>query len=91
MIGYVRKFEGKTTMSFKINDSKLLKKYNQIWKIVEKLLRIEFDRKPVYGDNDKYIKAKTKIYGGSVNRKEKVPCKFLSIIMLDSVVKAKKE
>ena len=28
MIGYVRKFEGNTTMSFKINDSKLLKKYN---------------------------------------------------------------
>ena len=53
MIGYVRKFEGNTTMSFKINDSKLLKKYNQIWKKVEKLLRIEFDSKPVYGDNDK--------------------------------------
>ena len=30
MIGYVRKFEGNKTMSFKINDSKLLKKYNQI-------------------------------------------------------------
>ena len=56
MIGYVRKFEGNTTMSFKINDSKLFKKYNQIWKKVGKLLRIEFDSKPVYGDNDKYIK-----------------------------------
>ena len=32
MIGYVRKFEGNITMPFKINDSKLLKKYNQIWK-----------------------------------------------------------
>ena len=30
MTGYVRKFEGNTMMSFKINDSKLLKKYNQI-------------------------------------------------------------
>ena len=39
MIGYVRKFEGNTTMSFKINDSKLLKKYNQIWKRVKKLLK----------------------------------------------------
>ena len=67
MIGYVRKFEGNTTMSFKINDSKLLKKYNQIWKKVEKLLRIEFDSKPVYGDNDKYIKTKIKIYGSNVN------------------------
>ena len=37
MTGYVRKFEGNTTMSFKISDKKLLKKYNQIWKRVEKL------------------------------------------------------
>ena len=94
MIGYVRKFEGNATMSFKINDRKLLRKYNQIKKKVEKLLRIEFDSKPVYGGNDKYIKAKIKIYGGSVNTnfqvkkmpKEKVPHKSLSIIMLDSVV-----
>ena len=61
------------------------------------MLRIEFDSKPVYGDNDKYIKTKI-IYGGSVNTnfqgkkipKEKVPHKFLSIIVLDSVVKATK-
>ena len=61
MIGYVRKFEGNTTMSFKISDSKLLKKYNQIWKSIEKLLKIEFDSKPIYGDNDKYINTKIKI------------------------------
>ena len=30
MTGYVRKFEGNTTMSFKISDKQLLKKYNQI-------------------------------------------------------------
>ena len=40
MTGYVRKFEGNTTMSFKINNKQLLKKYNQIWKRVEKLLKI---------------------------------------------------
>ena len=64
-----------------------------------KLLKIEFDSKPVYGDNGKYINTKIKIYGGSVNTnfqdenmsKEKAPCKSLSIIMLDSVVKAKKK
>ena len=85
MIGYVRKFEGNTTMSFKINDSKLLKKYNQIWKRVEQLLKVEFDSKPFYGDDDKYIKTKIKIYDGSVNThfqgkkmpKEKVPCTSL--------------
>ena len=53
MTGYVRKFEGTRTMSFKISDKQLLKKDNQIWKRVEKLLKIEFDSKPVHGDNDK--------------------------------------
>ena len=27
----------------------------------------EFDSEPVYGDNDKYIKTKIKIYGDNVN------------------------
>ena len=61
-------------------------------------MRIEFDSKPAYGDNDKYIKAKIKVYGGNVNTnfqgkempKEKVPCKSLTIIMLDSFVKVKR-
>ena len=98
--GYVRKFKGNTTMSFNISSKlKKLKKYNQIWKRVEKLLKIEYDSKPVYGDNDKYIKTKIKIHGGSVNTnfqskkmpKEKAPCKCLSITMLDFVVKAKEK
>ena len=99
MIGYVRKFEGNTTMSFKINDSKLFKKYNQIWKRVKKLLKIGFDSKPVYGGHDKYIETKIKIYDGRVNTSfqgkkiptEKAQYKSLSIIMLDSVIKAKKK
>ena len=40
MNGYVQKFEGNATMSFKINNKKLVKKYNQIWKRIEKLLKI---------------------------------------------------
>ena len=66
-MGHVRKFEGNTTMSFKISDRQLLKKYNQICKRVEKLLKIEFNSKTVYGDDNKYIKTKIKIYGASVN------------------------
>ena len=62
MIGYFKNFDGNRTMSFKIGDSKLLKKYNQIWKRVEKLLKTKFGSELVYGDNDKYIKAKIKIY-----------------------------
>ena len=99
MIGYVRKFDGNTTISFKISNKQLLKKYDQIWKKVEELLKIEFDSKPVYGDDDKYIKTKIKIYADNMitnfhNKKmpkEKAPCKCLSIIMLDSVIKAKKK
>ena len=44
----------------------MLKKYNQLWKRAEKLLEIKFDSKPVYGDDEKYIKTKIKTYGDSV-------------------------
>ena len=99
MTGYFRKLKGNTAISFKISNKQLLKKYNQKWKRVEKLLKKEFDSEPVYGDNDKYIKAKIKIYGGSMITnfqskkmpKENVPGNCLSIAMLDSVIKAKKK
>ena len=39
MTDYVRKFEGSAAMFSKISDKQLLKKYNQIWKRVEKLLK----------------------------------------------------
>ena len=32
MIGYVKHFDSNKTMSFKVSDNKLLKKYNNIWK-----------------------------------------------------------
>ena len=60
MIGYVKKFEGNTRMSFKISDKQLLKKYNNICKIVKSLLNIKLDAELIYGDNDKYIKTKIK-------------------------------
>ena len=62
MTGYVWKFEGKATMSFKISNKQLLKKYNQIWKNAKSLLNIKFDIEPVYDDNDKYIKKNIYIY-----------------------------
>ena len=62
-------------------------------------MKINFESKLVYGDNDKYIKTKIKTYAGSIitnfhNKKmpkEKAPCKCLSIIMIDSVIKANKK
>ena len=99
MTGYARKFVENTTMPFRANDKQLLKNYNKIWEKVEKLMKINFENKPVYGDDDKYIKTKIKIYAGSVitnfyNKKlskEKVTGKCLSIMMVDSVIKANKK
>ena len=62
MIGYVKNFDSNKTMSFKVGDNKLLKKYNRILEIISNLLNIEFDSGPVYGDDQKYIKTKIKMY-----------------------------
>ena len=99
MTGYARKFDENATMSFIVKDKKLLKKYIKIWETIEGLMKINFESKPVYGDNDKYIKTKIKTYAGSIitnfhNKKipkEKAPCKWLSIIVIDSVIKANKK
>ena len=62
-------------------------------------MTIDLESKPAYGDDDKYIKTKIKKYAGHMiknfrNKKmprEKGPCKSLSIIMLDSVIRANKK
>ena len=98
MTGYARKFNENATMSFIVKDKKFLKKYSKIWETIEGLMKITFESKPVYGEDVKYIKTKIKTYADSIitnfhNKKmpkEKAPCKCLSIIMLDSVIKAKK-
>ena len=58
-----------------IKDKQLLKNYKKIWKKIERLMRIDFDSKTTYGDDDKYIKIKTKTYQDSIttnfyNKKE---------------------
>ena len=96
MIGY---FDSNKTMSLKVSDNKLLKKYNKIWEKIISLLDIKFDSQPVYGDGDKYIKTKIKMYGDRVNTnfqgkkvpKENASYKCLSLIMLDSVIRANKK
>ena len=68
-------------MSLRVNDEQLFKKYSKIWKKVEKLMRIDFESKPSYGYDDKYIKTKIKkgiIITNFHNKKmpkEKVTCK----------------
>ena len=63
-------------------------------------MKIDFNTKTTYGDDDKYIKTKIKTYKDSITTnfynkngsekiaEEKVPHKCLSIIILDSVVYA---
>ena len=60
-------------------------------------MSIDFNSKTIYGEeDDKYIKTKIKTYADIIitnfhNKKipkEKVPCKCLSIIMLDSVIES---
>ena len=62
MTGYARKFDENATISFRVNNKQLLKNYNKTWEKVEKLMNIDFESKPVYGDDDKYIKTKMRIY-----------------------------
>ena len=71
MTGYINEFEedrnkNKITMSLKVKDKQLLKNYNKIWKKIEKLMKIDFNTKTTYGDDDKYIKTKIKTYEDSI-------------------------
>ena len=99
MIGYVKNVDSNKTMSFKVSDNKLLKKYNKIWEKISNLMNIELDSEPVYGDDDRYIKTKIKMYGDGVNTnfqgtkvpKENASYKCLSLIMLGSVIRVKKK
>ena len=99
MIGYVKNFDSNKTMSFKISDNKLLKKYNKIWERISNLMNIEFDSEPVYVDNDIYIKTKIKMFEDRVNTnfqgkkvpKENSSYNCLSLIMLDSVIRVNKK
>ena len=49
MIRYVKHFDSNKTMSFKVSDNKLLKKYTKIWERVSSLMNIKFDCEPIYG------------------------------------------
>ena len=54
------------TMSLKVKDKTLFKNYNKIWKTIEKLMDIDFNTKPTYGDDAKYIKTKIKTYEDNI-------------------------
>ena len=63
---YVREFDENAAMSFVLKDKELLKNYIRIWEKTEKLMKINSESMPIYGDDDKYLKTKIKIYAGAV-------------------------
>ena len=66
MSGYIKYFDdGGKNMSFVTDDEEVYKKYNEIWELVRKLLKVKFTVGPVR--DDKYIIAKLKIFN-KINR-----------------------
>ena len=59
---FAKKHNENATMFFRANNKQFLKNYKKIWEKGESELESEL----VYGDDDKYIKTKIKIYAGSM-------------------------
>ena len=66
MNGYIKYFDdGGKNMSFVTDDEEVCEKYNEIWEVVRKLLKLKFTVGPIR--DDKYLIAKLKIFNG-INR-----------------------
>ena len=52
--------------AFRANNKQILKNYDKIWEKIEKLMWKDFESKRVYGDDDKCIKTKIKIYADNI-------------------------
>ena len=64
MNGYIKYFDdGSKNMSFVTDDEEVYEKYNEIWEVVRKLLKVKFTVGPVR--DDKYLIAKLKIFNGT--------------------------
>ena len=64
MNGNIKYFDdGGKNMSFVTDDEKIYEKYNEIWEVVRKLLKVKFTVGSVR--DDKYIIAKLKIFNGT--------------------------
>ena len=64
MSRYIKYFDdGGKNMSFVTDDEEVYEKYNEIWKVDKKLLKVKFTVNPIR--DDKYIIAKLKIFNGT--------------------------
>ena len=97
MNGYIKYFnDGRKNMSFVTDDEEVYEKYNEIWEVVRKLLKLKFTVNPIR--DDKYIIAKLKIFNG-INRTtftnniipiERNNYTCIAAIDIDSVLKIEK-
>ena len=61
MHGYIKYFDnGGKNMTFVTDNEKVYDKYNEIWEVIRKLLKVKFAVNPVR--DDKYLVAKLKIF-----------------------------
>ena len=98
MSGYIKYFDdGGKNMSFVTDDKEAHKKYNEIWGVVRKLLKLKFFVSPVR--DDKYIIVKLKIFKNvnittftnNVIPEENTHYTCISAIDIDSVLKIDKK
>ena len=97
MSGYIKYFDdGGKNMSFVMDDKEVYEKYNEIWNVVKKLLKLKFTVNPVR--DDKYILTKLKIFKeinittftNNVVLEEKNHYACIPAIDIDSVLKIDK-
>ena len=98
MGGYIKYFDdGGKNRSFVTDDKEVYEKYNEMWNVVKKLLKLKFTVSPVR--DDKYIIAKLKIFN-KINRTtftnnivpiEKNHYTCIPAIDIDSVLKIEKK
>ena len=61
MSGYIKYFDNNNkNMSFITGDQKVHNKYNEIWEVIRKLLKVKYDSDPIR--DGKYIVTKLKIF-----------------------------
>ena len=80
-------------MSFFLKDDEVLDKYNEIWDVIKKKLKIKFHSMPVY--DEKYLKTKVREYDGVIKTnflgndvpKENMHYTCIACITIDSVMK----
>ena len=64
MNGYIKYFnDGGKNVSFVTDDEEVYEKYNEIWEVVRKLVKLKFTVNPIR--DDQYIIAKLKIFNGT--------------------------